>query len=596
MAKRVGETPAAHAFFAGRYAELIAETFDVADVETEDVAFVVGALTFVGRVEDALACLETARDAAGTRTIVACHFFLGLAAARAGYFAESRRRLLREAFAQRHDPDPWVRALVEQGIAAHAFFTGRYRSAATHALRAYQLAYEAKFAWAAMIATDMRGHSLVQLGQLQRGISILEHAKQQALRLGLTNNEFAVDTSIATYATRFDPRPEALARIDELLRRSSHDSYSRRALLTQSAIQRAMRGQCDKALAHLDEADRDALRGDTRRGRATSLLARLSVTRWQSGIVACEPLVEALRALVEPHDVAFRAELLGFAILVSRTKGDDAAASRALDELRSIARATHHFAAKAALTQFEPVFTPTAFDEDSVAPNLRAVVQRDTSVLPRIVALGLWGVIPELLGLTPSRRIIVIPSEDLLLLEDHGNVTVRQRPPRWCPLLLRVLASGQSSKAEIVAGLWGLRAYHPEMHDPPVRTTIHRLRAFIHPYENWIEVAGDGYRTTVPVYLAANSATPVSEGPMWVEGEAPMLDLHAPVPVADDNATRLLRRLAECEAASAPELARATKLSPSTVLRALRDLTDRELVERVGFARATRYRLVGWRD
>lgn len=589
MAKRVGETPAAHAFFAGRYAEVVADTFDVGAVDPEDVAFVVGALTFLDRMDDARACLETAHDAAGTRTVVACHFFLGLAAARAGYFQESRRRLLGDAFALRHDDDPWVRALVAQGIAAHAFFTGRFRAAATHALRAYQLAYEAKFVWAAMIATDMRGHALVQLGQLQRGISILEHAKQQALRLGLTNNAFAVDTSIATYVTRFDPRPDALARIDELLRRSSHDSYSRRALLTQSAIQRAMRGQAEKAVSHLEEADRDALRSDTRRGRATSLLARLWVTRWQSGVLACEPLVEALRALVEPHDVAFCAELLGFAILVARAKGDEAAGARSLDELRALLRATHHFAAKAALTQFEPLLTPAAFDEDSVAPNLRAVVQRDTSVLPRIVALGLCGMIPELLGLTPSRRIIVIPSEDLLLLEDHGNVIVRQRPPRWCPMLLRILASGRSSKADIVAGLWGLRAYHPEMHDPPVRTTIHRLRAFIHPYESWIEVAGDGYRTTVPVYLAANASLP--DGPMWVEGEAPMLDFADAVPAQDDNATRLLRRLAEVEAASVPELARSMKLSPSTVLRTLRELAERDLVERVGFARATRYRL-----
>lgn len=576
---------AAQAFFAGRYAELVADTFDAGEVAVEDVAFVVGALTFVDRVDDARACLETSQ-ASDARTIVACHFFLGLAAARAGYFPESRRRLLRDAFAFRHDRDPWVRALVEQGIAAHAFFTGRFRAAATHAQRAYQHAYEAKFAWAAMIATDMRGHALVQLGQLQRGISILEHAKQQALRLGLTNNEFAVDTSIAAYVTRFDPRPEALARVDELLRRSAHDSYSRRALLTQAAVQRAMRGEGDKALAHLEEADRDALRGDTRRGRATSLLARLWVTRWRSGPLACEPLVEALRAIVEPHDVAFRAELLGFEILVARAKGDDA--GRILDELRTLARTTHHFAAKAALTQFEPTMTPVAFDEDSLAPNLRAVVQRETSVLPRIVALGLWGLIPELLGLAPSRRIIVIPSEDILLLQDYGNVTVRQRPPRWCPLLLRVLASGNSAKADIVAGLWGLRAYHPEMHDPPVRTTIHRLRAFIHPYESWIEVAGDGYRTTVPVYLAANASLP--DGPMWIEGEAPMLD-SVPTTADDDHATRLLRRLAECEAATAPELARATKLSPSTVLRALRDLTARDLVERVGFARATRYRL-----
>lgn len=52
-----------------------------------------------------------------------------------------------------------------------------------------------------------------------------------------------------------------------------------------------------------------------------------------------------------------------------------------------------------------------------------------------------------------------------MLLEDHGNVVVRERPPRWCPVLLRILASGDASNEKFVAGLWGLRAYHPEIHD-----------------------------------------------------------------------------------------------------------------------------------
>src|SRR5262249_2104842 len=155
--------------------------------------------------------------------------------------------------------------------------------------------------------------------------------------------------------------------------------------------------------------DRDALRGDTRRGKVASLLARLWVTRWEHGPLACRELVEQARELIEPRDVAFRAELLGFEILIARAEANAERVERALDQLRTLWRTTHHFYAKAALGQYESERRASAFDEDALTPVLRAVAQHDLGALSRIVSLGLVGVIPELLGLTPGRRMILIP-------------------------------------------------------------------------------------------------------------------------------------------------------------------------------------------
>lgn len=598
----VGDTELARWFYVGRYAEILARTVDAdGSYPPADAAFVIGALTFVDRVDEATALFASWQGRTGghePRTVAAARFFLGLAAARAGYFDRARALLVREAFRDRHAPDPWVRALVFQGLALHCYFVGRYPGAARHALRALQAAHEAGFLYVAMLGTDLRGHALCQLGQLQRGIAMLEQAKKQAHRLGLTHNAFAVDTSIATYVTRFEPHAEALGRVEALLRKRAHDSYSRRALLTEAAVQYALRGRRREAIAALAAADRDALRGDTRRGKVVSFLARLWVTRWQHGPAACAPLVEQARALIEPRDVAFRAELLGFDILVARADGDRAREARAVDELQALWRTSHHVAARAALGQFDLAGPATAFDEDAVTPLLAAVARRDAGALTRVVSLGLLGVIPELLGLTPARRIILIPGEELVLLEDHGDVVVRERPPRWCPALLRILASGDASKARIVHGLWGLRAYHPELHDPPVRTTIHRLRSFLAPHGAWIEVADDGYRTTVPVHLVASAAVAVSDSaPLWDEGEVPTLERPRPVerqvvePARPSPIDVVYQRLVELEQARVPELARSLELSASTVLRALRELVRVRRVERLGFARATRYRV-----
>lgn len=532
---------------------------------------------------------------------MACTFFLGLAAARAGYFDRSLALLVRGAFPDRHAADPWVRAIVFQGLACQCYFTGRYPGAARHALRAMQAAHEASFLYLAMLGTDMRGHSLVQMGQLQRGIAMLEQANKQARRLQLTNNTFALETSIATYVTRFDPHEDALDRVEALLRRRAHDSYSQRALYTEAAVQRALRGRRTAAVEALEAADRDALRGDTRRGKVTTLLARLWVMRWQEGPAACRDIVAEANALVEPRDVAFRAELLGFEILVARTDGDADRARRALEQLRELWRRTQHFAARSALTQFDPTAPlARAFEEDALSPLLRAVAEHDLGALSRIVTLGLHGVIPELLGLAPSRRILLVPSEELLLLEDHGDVLVRHRPPRWCPALLRILASPDATKERIVAGLWGLRVYHPTLHDPPVRTTIHRLRAFLQPHGDWIAVTDDGYRTTVPVHLVTGGApAPAETMPLWEEGEVPALSAprRSSAPAARHALARdapkdvVLQALEEVEEETVAGLARRLELSGSTVLRALRALVAERRVQRLGFARATRYRV-----
>ncbi len=619
-ATEVGDTELAQRFYAGKYADIIATTYDHnGEHDPADLAFVIGALTFVDRVDEAHALFDAnVGDArpSDPRTVAASRFFLGLAHARAGYFAKSFAFLVTRAFSDRYHPDPWVRAFVFQGLACQCYFTGRYPGAARHALRALQAAHEAKFLYAAMLGTDMRGHALVQIGQLQRGIAMLEQATKQARRLGLTNNEFAVETSIATYVTRFIPHAESLERVEALLRRRAHDSYSRRALLSEAAVQRALRGRRSDALQVLEESDRDALRGDTRRGKVVSFLARLWVTRWQRGPEACADLVEQAAALVEPRDVAFRSELLGFSILVARTRNDAGAENEALAQLRELWRTSHHFTAKAALNQFDPSIRASAFDEDGVAPLLRAVAQRDGSALSRMLSLGLLGAIPELLGLTPGKRIILIPAEDVLILEDHGDVIARQRPPRWCPVVLRILASGNATKQHIVEGLWGLRAYHPEIHDPPVRTTIHRLRSFLQPYRNWIEVDESGYRVTVPIHVIAGAAVPDTTAPLWEEGEVPSLEPSAGSPGGQqgirhawqrrgtqqsrpgnpdwDRPLRphqlVYQRLAELDGASVSELARTLELSASTVLRALRHLVHQRRVERLGFARATRYR------
>lgn len=592
----IGDSLLAHRFYAGQYREIVADTVDAGEPTSElDLAFVVGALCFVDRVDEARAWFDrlAVRE---PRTVAAGRFFLGLAAARAGYFDRARPLLVDQALRDRHAADPWVRAVVFQGLACYWYFTGRFPGAAAHAMRALQAAHEAGFLYVAMLGTDLRGHALVQLGQLHRGIAMLEQAGKQARRLGLTNNAFAVETSILTYQAQFDPHAEVLEQLEALLRRKAHDSYSHRVLLIAITVLHALRGRRDEALQALEAAESDALRGDTRRGKVASLLARIWVTRFQEGPAACRELIDQARALVEDRDIPYRAELLSHEVACARASEDLSRAGAAIDELRVVWRASHHFAARAGLVQFDPAHRQVAFDEDARARVLRAVAHRDVTAIPRLVGLGLFGVIPELLGLAPARRILWLPANELLLLEDHGNLVARARPPRWCPPLLQLLSS-RASKPEIARALWGIRAYHPDLHDPPVRTTIHRLRTFLADHASWIVVEDGSYRSVAPLHVVRGELDDREPAPLWEDVHVPALEVprelerSPPTSPAIDTKQQLVARLEEVTQASVPELAKSLELSASTVLRALRELVDDRRVERTGFARATRYQL-----
>jgi hypothetical protein len=398
-------------------------------------------------------------------------------------------------------------------------------------------------------------------------------------------------------------RPEALQRIQMLLGRRSHDSYSKRALLAELAIQLALRGRRFDATAALDEADDDALRVDARRAKITTLIARLHVRRWSQGAAACAELLEQTRELVDEGDVAFRAELLGFEALVGRALVDDARYARALLDLRELVRANEHYRAKAALEQHDTAPARLrAFPEDELTPLFHAVVSRDQRALQRLLGLGLLGPVPELLGLIPGKRIIFLTTENAALLEEHGNLHLKPSPPRWCAALLRVLAHGPASKETIVTSLWGLRAYRPERHDPLVRTTIHRLRAFLAPYGDWVFVDdARAYGCRVPLHFVGVAESEDLDAPL-VEGEAPDVDVDTNIESAAEPTVRhrahvdetpeqrvLIKLTQTDERLGIRDIARSLGLSESTVLRALRVLLRKKRVIRTGCARATRY-------
>ena len=488
-----GETEIARRLYAGRYADILADTIDsrAAGCAPEDVAFVVGALCFVGRAEEAELFLESHRRGKqpAIRTLAAGGFFLTVAHARSGDFMRARRTLTRAHRETAERRDPWSRAFLFQAIACCHYFTAKYTRAARAAFNAQASAIEAHFAYIQMLATDMRAHVLAQRGDLDEGLRLLEQARDHARHLGFDVNVRVIEASIALARARVNHPVDAVAVIEQLLEATDiQDGYSRRLL---SPISRAAT-RCSGA---------DRTRGaPSTRPRASARVTRARRRRWRARAPrwrACSAAGRRRCRISPKRDAWPRASTIRHSR--PRSPGSSSAAPTFLDDVGRRAAAigvlealvTEHNLYRARSWLFQYDVTSSAAEADELARTLRPVVAtarlgvESRAATQAILRCGLWGLVAEASGLPPARRIHLF--DDAEVLEAEGDVRrLSGLPPRGRSVLT-ALSRRPLSKEALLAAVWGVPSYRPERHDSVVKTTISRLRAALGRGHMWVE-------------------------------------------------------------------------------------------------------------
>jgi Winged helix DNA-binding domain len=621
----------ADAFYAGLYAEVLARTIDgrAFDFTEDETAFVVGALAFVGRLEEASAVLASTRrwadpaSAAHLRARVASRFFLGVAFSRAGRYDEAERELrenLRVAGA--HD-DPVCRFYVAQGLACLRYFRGLMARAARHVRRSLRHAIEARFQYGRLLATDLRGHALVQIGQVRAGLVLLEQARDLARSLGFLGNAGAIECALATYRARFGvvPLGRAVADLEALTRgTAAEDSYSRRAVETALAEQLALAGRGDEAWAKLEALSATPIPDGDGRARVRFLVACAFVARLRYGLESARTYVAEARAALGAEDEhTLEADVL----CAELTVADAAERAALLPRLAQLHAATGISRAQVYASAFGETEAASAvrvseFEEDRAGARLLRVWSAGPASLDRLVRDGYLGLVPLASGVGPEAAIVEVSPERLVLAE-RGNVRVLDEVPAGAARLLREIAAGDGerrawlAKEQLVAAVWGIARYRSDRHDSLVHTAVSRLRGLLGTAGHWIESRDGAYRLAAHVAFSGLSrglstmgsrAAPgpgSSRGPA-VEGLEAAAAQATVEPAAEgeiaaegDAAARermLLAHLGRDRSCSTAEVASVLKVSEMTAFRTIRGLLERGLVTRTGKARSTRYAAV----
>lgn len=596
--QRLLESPLCERIFAGRYTEVLKETVDspAGAYAPLDTPFVVGALAFSGRQDEAVAAFRwwTKEHGDDDTVRVASHFFLGVGECRSGRYAAAIAHA-RAAVAASDRNEALHAFFVHQALGLLRHFTGRADRAARHAAKARQAALEARFPYGRMLALDLLGHALVLEGQIHAGMSVLEQSAELASSLGLVANAGAPRTAAAAYSARYGvagfDAPKALTALVATVK--PEDAYSRRMLLSELAIQQAFAGDGAGARESVDEASRIALPDGDRRAKVRLLVADAIVLGFSRGATAARDKTALARAMLDPElDDGLDVEVTWAEALVrGALRAPDAAEHAriaALARRTRVGRARLMAAVDDELTALDP------HEEDRVAALLRAIEHDPDEARHRIVSQGSWGWLPRWFGVEPGRRVYLLHAESLLVVEDHGAVSALEMPGAVLVRLLDAIATRTMAKDELVLQVWGIRAYRAERHDSLVHTTVSRLRTALGPAGSWIRVTDAGYAMSEGVAL-------MHLGGGLEGGEAPPVEDERPRSAAPSGAEarqkaadarrEQIARLVAREPLSTSEIATRLGISEMTAFRVLSAMVKDGVVERTGQGKRTRYRV-----
>jgi IclR helix-turn-helix domain len=582
-------------FCRGAHIDIVKLAVDspTASYELSDLSFVIGSLVFVGRSDDAFALYrQELRNGADTLTeqlrLAGCRFFLCIAECRAGRYG-SAERLCREniPFIPLARNAALGRFFFHQGMGLVHYFRGQIRHAMRHATRARSSALLAKFPYGRMLALDLLGHTNVQLGKAHVGLALLEQSAELATGFGFSTHARTTHAALLDYRLRLGMSDAA--ELDELFAGlSAEDSYSQRLLANNIAIALALRGDRKRADIALARSAEIAMTDGDHRSRIRLCLAHAIVAGLADGEPAAIRWIDEAIVTLHETDRALRVEAYLAECLVAPLRF----ALRSAEELTALATLTGMERARFLADNCSEM----GAQEDTLLAAMRSVRGGIAGALP-LLQSGIVALLPRATQRSPGKRIYLDPLHERVVLEDHGQFSVRTSPPQRTLALLTALRERAMNKEMLVETVWQIKKYAPARHDAVVHTTISRVRAFLEPWGDWLQSTHIGY-ALVDVDVVDLHVHPSIElqEPAIVEQQRADIEAEPAVTnvVLDKPSRRRVQLLQALAAApqSTTALAAVLGVSEMTAFRALSDLVREGLINRTGTGKNTRYALV----
>lgn len=572
-------------FYRGRYQDIVEKTLDrpTAQFDAIDVPFLVSALSYLGRVEEAEVLFSQHLAELSPEGEALARLCLATVLCRHSHYDRALVHLCRNLRTARRSHSPRLRMCAFQGAAFYRYFCGRYARALKFSERAFHEAVLGQDLYGKFLTSDTKGHTLMQTGEVSSGMRCLREAIRFSKCLNQGQSQEAARISLAIYQATFGLSPKTdIETLHELFRKHAPpDTYSRASLLLEIARQLTLRGKLRASQKVLNEAC-PLIFSNANRRQGVWLNLRYAQNHFLAGEYApALNLVRASARELDPRvDKALLMQVLGMETKLKRALGLGA------DEDPSHALVSYTGSGLARRMLARESGTPGALRAVGEDPLGDLVDSAQKGELGPLLASGYLSLLYRRLPVQPGESVLFLDLDpESLLIVDRGDW--EYVPRGISPTLkrmLRRLSLGECTKEILIREIWGY-TYDRLRHDPLIYQAISRLRHLLGEQSRWIEVRENGaYRLHPAVQLR------------YYQEALPAAVVEAPAASGDPLAAQLnhrqlafLRRTDNAAFLDVKGYKDLFQVSQVTASRDLAQLHQMALVKRVGRGRSTRY-------
>ena len=582
-------------FFRGDHKEIVRRYHDTPKGGGPgDMAFIVGSLAFIGRLEEAEVVFDNEEPNLDPEARCFSLFFLAITHNRNGQQAGFFHRL--NQIRRIHGSFSGGAFYWMQAIAFFHFNGSRFKVAERLAKRAYLEATVQQNFYGRALALDLHGHALVAIGDVEAGIASMRRAKQFFEQLGNGSYVRVMDKAISNYQVLYTPH---LLSSDEKLGFPANvvaltqNNYTDVFQLLTAVRALCLSGRLDEAHVYLEKAQ-TIVESEAHKRCEPVVSFRKAMLEWSSGKTEyAKQILSELELNLDKFDYKFQAQILGFLHKISSSCGQDTDQSRLL-RLKKITAISQYGLAKRILRRQGHCLSDITLGKDPLGDIIDQIHSQSTPLEEKfalIIKHSLFGMLYEVLELDRSEIVIYVnPLPNSLFIFDRGNVTfveqhVSQNLVSKC---LQIFSETTClSKAELVDILWGY-SYHPTRHDPLVYNLMTRVRTVLGDNSGtWIEAKGGGYQVSPMIRILCHSWSPQIS-----VSDEPLTKSHHDLSELNQRQVKIIQYLNRFESLTAKDCSDLFEgVSRVTVSRDLKGLSTERYLLRHGRGKATYYTL-----
>lgn len=619
-------------FWSGKYRNFLLQNLDRPNCKISDrqLPFIIGALVFTGRYEEAELLFQSGADNLELAPSVISRFYLAIGKIRMAEYTNARNFLIlnvKSYFSNRayFESNSFALFFIFQGLAFYRYFCGRLPQALKWSDKALKIATQQNYIYGKVLVFDIRGHVLTRTGSVSSGLKSFDQALQFANILGNGDLAETLKDSIIHYTAKHGiGNIDFVAALEKhICNDKSENNYSSIDLNLELTRQYILRGNLKKSKEILEKLAYETASTRNHRQVINVLLIRAHISflefQYDSALLDVEKALNQCNSEVDctlercllglKFDILLKTDprksgdILERLFLITMKSGDSIGFKMLARKLQLYANANSGNTEVTLKYQILVQNKIISSDEaDKISKCMDTILSESLSFqsLQLITESQFYGLLRspfETLTIKTGIVLDLIPRA--LIVVDNGTILVQNE--ELTPLLrtlLVCLGSGKSTKEEIVQSVWGYD-YHPLKHNPLLYKAISKLRILLADRKSWIDGIDGNYSLSkkVQIYFWASNHIKKETNVAQLIGEKTEIastnsENRAP---SDQRLNHrqlwVLRHLHETESIDVQKYRELFQVSLATATRDLSGLSTLFYIVKIGQGRATKYEL-----